>query len=178
MLAVRTPDSMPLRLLVLLLAAASLRPAHAQELRPVDERVATAPGYFTYVLPGERTSQVSVLGTVRAPGLYVVSAGTDLGALLALAGGAAVGPLSSEIERTVTVRLFRATAGGTREVLYERTAEAFARDGEGYPVVRDGDTVEVTTFERRRRTYRDTLTLVGGISTAVIAVIQIVTLFR
>lgn len=140
--------------------------------------MATAGGYFTYFLPGERTSQVSVLGTVRAPGLYVVSAGTTLGELLALSGGPNAGPRSNEVERTTTVRLYRATTGGTREAIYDRSAEAFARDAEGYPVVLDGDVLEVTTLERRLWSFRDTLTIVGGVSTAVIAVIQIVNALR
>ncbi|HEX9952530.1 MAG TPA: SLBB domain-containing protein [Rubricoccaceae bacterium] len=166
--------------LAVLLAAvvASAAPTAAQTLRPTDERVSTAPGYFTYVLPGERTSQVTVLGTVRAPGLYLVSNGTNLGELIGLAGGTEAGARSSEVERTVTIRLFRAGASGTREVIYERTDDAFARDADGYPVVLDGDTVEVRTVERRLRTVRDTLTLVGGIATVVIAVVQIVTVLQ
>lgn len=165
-------------LLAVLLAAAA--PASAQVLRPTDERATatTAPGYFTYLLPGERSTQVVVLGTVRAPGLYVVSEGTDLGELLGLAGGPNAGAVSNEVERTTTIRLFRATTGGTREVIYERTDEAFARDADGFPTLLDGDTVEVTTVERRLRTYRDTLTLIGGVATVVIAVIQIVNVFK
>ena len=176
-----------LPLLAVLLAAAavsaaalSAAPAEAQTLRPTDERAATttAPGYFTYLLPGERSSQVTVLGTVRAPGLYLVSAGTTLGELIGLAGGTEAGARSSEVERTVTIRLFRASASGTREAIYERTDDAFARDADGYPVVLDGDTVEVRTVERRLRTYRDTLTLIGGLATVVIAVVQIVSVLR
>ncbi|HEX8297830.1 MAG TPA: SLBB domain-containing protein [Rubricoccaceae bacterium] len=161
-----------LSLLTVLLVAAMV-PVAAQTLRPTDERISNAPGYFTYVLPGERTSQVTILGTVRAPGLYLVSNGTTLGELLGLAGGPFSGPLSNEVERTVTIRLFRATAAGTREVIYERTDDAFARDADGYPIVLDGDTVEVTTVERRLRTYRDTLAIVGGVATVVILVLQI-----
>ncbi len=166
--------------LLAVLLAASAAPAPAQVLRPTDERAAatTAPGYFTYLLPGERSTQVVVLGTVRAPGLYVVSEGTDLGELLGLAGGPTSDVRSDEVERTVTIRLFRAAASGTREAVYERTDEAFARDADGFPTLLDGDTVEVSTVVRRRRTYRDTLTIVGGLSTAVIAVIQIVNVFR
>ena len=169
------------RILALLVFAASLgalHPAAAQQLRPTDERVATAGGYFTYFLPGERTSQVSVLGTVPAPGLYIVSVGTTLGEIVALSGGPFDGARSNEVERTTTIRLFRATASGTREAIYDRTFEAFTRDAEGYPVVLDGDVVEVTTVERRLRTYRDTLTLVGALSTAIIAIIQIAQAFR
>lgn len=169
------------RLLALALALAALGPAPsagAQELRPTDERVSTAPGYFTYFLPGERTTQVSVLGTVRAPGFYVVSAGTDLSELLALAGGPLIGATSPDVERTVTIRLYRATAGLSRELLYERTAEAFTRDAEGYPIVLDGDMLEVATFERHPWNWRDSLTVVGGTATVVIAAIQIVNAFR
>lgn len=166
------------RLLSLALVTACLAPVSAQQLRPTDDRVATAGGYFTYFLPGERTSQVTVLGTVRLPGLYVVSAGTTMGELLALAGGPGDGPRSSEVERTTTIRLFRATTGGTREVIYDRTAEAFARDAEGYPAVLDGDVLEVSTVEKRLRTYRDTLTIVGAVSTGVIVVLQVISLLR
>ncbi|HEX8386518.1 MAG TPA: SLBB domain-containing protein [Rubricoccaceae bacterium] len=169
---------MTLRLTALVLAVAALAPARAQELRPTDERVSTAPGYFTYFLPGERTSQVSVLGTVRAPGFYLVSAGTDLSELLALAGGPNLEATSPDFERTVTIRLYRATNGLSRELLYERTAEAFTRDAEGYPIVVDGDMLEVTTFERARWGWRDSLTVAGGAATVVIAVIQIVNTLR
>ena len=169
---------MRLSLLLILAASALLSPAAAQELREDEGRIATAPGYFTYYLPGERTTQASVVGTVRAPGYYLVSNGTDLGELLALAGGPAIATLSTDIERTVTIRLYRATTGGTREAIYERTAEAFARDAEPYPVLLDGDTVEVTTVERRRRTYRDTLTIVGSVASVVIAVTQVVRIFQ
>ncbi len=180
----RRPDRLPcsmtsrLALLALLCTAAVARPAAAQELRPNDVRVSTSPGYFTYFLPGERTSQVTVLGTVRAPGLYLVSAGTTLGELLGLAGGPYAGPVSNEVERTTTIRLYRATDGGTREVIYERTDDAFARDANAYPVVLDGDTVEVTTTERRLRTYRDTLTLVGSIAGIAVVILQVITLTR
>lgn len=168
---------MRLSLLLILAAAALLRPAAAQELREDEGRLATAPGYFTYYLPGERTTQVAVVGTVRAPGLYLVSNGTDLGELVALAGGPAIATRSTDIERTITIRLYRATSGGTREVLYEQTAEAFARDASGYPVVLDGDTVEVTTVERRLRTYRDTLAVVGGVASVIIVAIRIAEFF-
>ena len=162
------------RILAFLMFAAplgALHPAAAQQLRPTDERVATAGGYFTYFLPGERTSQVSVLGTVPAPGLYIVSVGTNLGEVLALAGGPLAGTRSTEVERTTTIRLFRATAGGTREAIYDRTFEAFARDAEGYPVVLDGDVIEVTTVDRRLNTFRDTVTLIATVVGAVSGVI-------
>ena len=166
-----------LALLAVLLAAVAA-PTAAQVLRPNDVRVSTAPGYFTYFLPGERTTQATVIGTVRAPGLYLVSAGTDLGELLGLAGGPYAGPVSNEVERTTTVRLYRAGTGGTREVVYEQSGEDFARDATAYPVVLDGDMVEVTTVERRLHTLRDTFTIIGGVASIVVAVVQIVRVFQ
>ena len=160
--------------LTLLLVAAplgALNSASAQQIRETDARVATAGGYFTYFLPGERTSQVSVLGTVPAPGLYIVSAGTTMGEVLALAGGPLAGVRLTEVERTTTIRLFRATAGGTREAIYDRTFEAFARDAEGYPVVLDGDVIEVATVDRRLNTFRDTITIIATVVGAVSGVI-------
>lgn len=166
--------------LLAVLLAAAVAPASAQVLRPTDERAAatTAPGYFTYLLPGERSTQVVVLGTVRAPGLYVVSAGTDLGEILGLAGGVFAGPVSTEVERTTTIRLFRATAAGTREAIYERTDAAFARDADGFPTLLDGDTVEVTTVERRLRTFRDTLAVVGTVAGVAVLVLQVLNFAR
>jgi protein involved in polysaccharide export with SLBB domain len=159
-----------------LLAALAAPDASAQQIRPLDERVSTAPGYFVYVLPGERSVQVTVLGTVRAPGFYTVSDGVDLGQVLALAGGPAVTTLSTEVERTVTIRLFRGQA--QRDMLYEASLEDFARDASAYPRLVDGDLIEVTTVERRLRTIRDTLTIVGAAASIVVAVTQIIRLFQ
>lgn len=150
--------------------------ASAQEIRDLEPRIVNAPGYFTSVLPGERSVQATVLGTVRAPGLYTVSDGTDMGELLALAGGPTLAPLSTEIERTVTVRLYRGT--GEREVVYERTFDGFAADASAYPRLVDGDLLEVTTVDRRLRTFRDTLTYVGAGASVVIALAQLINLIR
>ncbi len=166
------------RLLLGLCLAAAAWPAAAQELRPTDERRSNAPGYYYYVLPGERTTQATVLGTVRAPGFYEVSAGTDLAELLALAGGPVLGPLSSDVDREVTITLSRSTPDGRRDVIYRASAEEFAATDDALPVLRDGDRIEVATLERRRWNWRDTLTIVGGAASVVIAVVQIIQAVR
>lgn len=161
----------------LALAAAALVCATApwaQEIRPLDERVANAPGYYFYVLPGEVSTQVSILGTVRAPGFYTLSDGIDLGEALALAGGPLVASQNAEVERIVTIRLYRGE--GARELVYESTLDGFARDASAHPRLADGDLIEVATTERRLRTFRDTLALVGAVSTVVIAAIQVIDL--
>lgn len=161
------------------LAAVAVLFAHgapAQEIRPLDERVSNAPGYYFHVLPGEVSTEVTLIGTVARPGYYTVSDGMNLGEVLALAGGPLLAPENSEIERTVTIRMYRGR--GVRELAYEASLEAFAQDATAYPRLVDGDFIEVTTINKRRRTYLDTLTVVGGISTAIIAVVQIITILR
>lgn len=163
-----------LRLVLLAIAVAAV-PVGAQEIRPLDERVSTAPGYFVYALPGERSVQATVIGTVRAPGFYTVSDGVNLGELLALAGGPAASVQTTDVERTVTIRLYRGRAA--RDLIYEATLDDFARDASAYPRLVDGDLVEVVTVERRLRTFRDTLTIVGAAASVVVAVAQLIRLF-
>jgi protein involved in polysaccharide export with SLBB domain len=161
-------------LLAVLLAAVAA-PTQAQVIRPTTERISTAPGYFVYVLPGERSTQVSVIGTVRAPGFYTISDGLDLGEVLALAGGPAITALAPDFEQTVTIRLFRGDA--TRDLIYEATLDEFVRDATAYPRLADGDLIEVSTVNRRMRTYRDTLTVVGAAASVVLAITQVVRIF-
>lgn len=166
---------LPLFLALVALLAAAVAPTQAQEIRPTTERIATAPGYFVYVLPGERSIQISVLGTVRAAGFYTISDGLDLGQALALAGGPTVGQQSTEIEQTITIRLYRGQT--SRDLIYEAPLEEFVRDADGYPRMAEGDVIEVETVNRRLRTLRDTLTIVGAAASVVIAVTNIVRLF-
>ena len=81
-------------LLALSVLLAPLTAAQSQEADPCQGRLgraelaeATSDTYYRFYLPGEATVQVHVAGTVEQPGLYEVSVGTDLGRLLALAGG-------------------------------------------------------------------------------------------
>ncbi len=168
------PFSLRPALLAVLLAAVAA-PTQAQEIRPTAERQATAPGYFVYVLPGERSTQISVIGTVRAPGFYTISDGLDLGEALALAGGPAIGVQTTDFEQTITIRLFRGQA--TRDLIYEATLDEFVRDATAYPRMVDGDVIEVSTVNRRLRTYRDTLTVVGAAASVVLAITQVVRIF-
>lgn len=163
----------PVLLAVLLAAAAA--PTSAQVIRPTTERISTAPGYFVYVLPGERSTQVSVIGTVRAPGFYTISEGLDLGQALALAGGPSVNTTTTEFEQTITIRLFRGQA--SRDLIYEATLDEFVRDATAYPRMADGDLIEVSTVNRRLPTYRDTLTIVGAAASVVLAITQVVRIF-
>src|SRR5690606_37849710 len=114
-----------LRALALLLAFGLAGPAAAQDAYPAPPDLDpclgrlgraeltqnTSSTYFRFSTPGEATVQVHVQGAVQQPGLYEVGVGTDLGRVLALAGGPRYDVRDAGRKRRVEVRLFRPNAG-------------------------------------------------------------------
>lgn len=149
--------------------------ASAQTFGEVEERRSTSQAYFVHVLPGEATVVVSVWGTVQRPGTYEVSAGTDMGEVLSLAGGPILAPLrqvaDTDVDREVRVRLYR-VAGEARTMLYDAPLAEMVSAPGAYPTLADGDVVEVQTNETelRRWTWRDSLT-VGSLAVTTLSVV-------
>lgn len=143
--------------------------ALAQGLGRVEETTSNIPSYFYHVLPGAPTVQVDVLGTVRAPGLYELTEGTDVGQLLALAGGPVLMVRQRVLRREVTIRLFRSSSNGGAPI-YESVLEQAVGDPETYPVLQDGDVLAVEVTERARITWRDISSIVGTIGVLALAV--------
>ena len=145
----------------------------AQGLGRVEEVNSNVPSYFYFVQPGAATVQVDVLGTVRAPGLYELTEGTDVGQLLALSGGPLLAPRQRASSRKVTIRLFRAATNGADPV-YEQVLEDALEDPGTYPVLQDGDVLTVEVIERTRITWRDISSIVGTIGVLALAAERIV----
>ena len=168
-----------MRRLVLLFVLAGLAATAAAQpsYGVVEDRQTNVPAYFFHVLPGEATISVYVWGTVPAPGLYDVGAGTDLGALLALAGGPALLPEQDDREVTTTVRLYR-FEGSERRLAYEATVEGILVEAR-FPALRDGDIVEVETAitEVDAFTWQDAFTIITGVAAVALAVERIASLF-
>ena len=154
----------PSLLAVAVLAALAAAPAQAQAPEGRFGRsalvVSTAPGYFVFHEPGEATVQVAVEGAVRNPGLYEVALGTDLGRLLALAGGPAYDARQPDVEQTVEVRLFRPERG----VIYATTLQDVLGNPDPYPDLSEGDALAVDVVSRRPFTWRDGLAVAGAVS--------------
>lgn len=159
---------------LLLLAA----PAFSQTFGQVEDRRSTSRNYFVHVLTGEATIVVSVWGTVPAPGTYEVGDGASLGDVLSLAGGPLLPTLQqisdTDITREIRVRLYRPGPTG-RAMVYDRTVEEMVADADAYPVLLDGDVIEVTTTEniQRRWTWRDSAQLGSVGLSALVALTQI-----
>ena len=169
--------ALPLGVLLLAASAPAAQPADSLGLRygAVEERQTNAQGYFFFVLPGEPTKQVSVWGTVRLPGVYVVSGDADLSEVLSLAGGPLLGPIADRTRRDVTIRVYN-TRGGTRTLAYEAPLAQMVREPGAHPTLRTGDVIEVETRDTRLRDYRDTLAILGSLGTVAVVVLQIVAL--
>ena len=159
----------PLRLGVVVVALAlGGAPALAQDAAaPPEGRlgrsalvVSTAPGYFVFHEPGEATLQVAVEGAVRNPGLYEVAVGTDLGRVLALAGGPAYDARQPDVEQRVEVRLFRPGPG----LIYATTLQDVLGNPAPYPDLREGDALAVDVVSTRPFTWRDGLAVAGAVS--------------
>ncbi len=159
----------------LVLLAMSAPSTRAQTFGEVEDRQTNVPSYFFHVLPGESTMEVHVWGTVKAPGLYVVSAETDLGTLLSLAGGPQLREIRNNDRREVTIRLYR-TEGDARVVAYEAMLEELVAEPGEYPSLQDGDVIEVATHEIQGFSWRDIFVVAGGLAAVALAVERIVSI--
>jgi len=118
--------------------------------------------YFSFFVPGEATVQVHVEGAVQQPGLYEVGVGTDIGRLLALAGGPNYGTRDSNRDRKVEVRLFRPNAG--LAPIYATTLEDTATNPDVYPDLCEGDTMLIDVVESKRFGWQEIGIIAGGLS--------------
>lgn len=156
-------------LCVFLLTLVALSPARAQNFGRVEAMNSNVPSYFYHVQPGDATLQVEVMGPVRSPGLYIVSAGTTLNELLALSGGPALAARAQATSRTVIVRLRRLGSGGSAPI-YEAEIDDAAIVLEGAPSLADGDVLGIEIVERRRFAWRDIFTVVNTAALIALAI--------
>ena len=151
------------------LAAPAFAQADQGRIGRSEMMVSTAPGYYVYHQPGEATIQVSVEGTVRNPGLYEVAVGTDLGRVLALAGGPAYDSNQPSEKQRVEVRLFRPEEG----IIYGGLHRDLIARPELFPALRENDSVIVESFRSRAFGWRDALAVAGGVASVAFLVDRI-----
>lgn len=163
-------------LLFLIATSVLLQDAAAQQPTMFGDYEVVGASYRKFVLPGESSIRVLVLGSVGAGGIYEVGRGTDLGRLLALTGGSFV-PESSEQLRRLTLRVLR-TNGTRRDLVYEASLDDFLVDPGSYPVLQDGDVFLIETRLKNRFQWRDALSIVTGIAALTLAADRIINVTR
>lgn len=132
---------------VCLLSVTAVPAASAQVLGTPTEVTATSVSYHVFARPGEATIQVLVMGDASG-GVYVVGTSTNMGELLALAGGTQIGSPQADVIRNVDIRLLR-EQGGRRAVVYDAPIEQTLMEPSAYPTLQDGDVLVVEARSRR-----------------------------
>lgn len=162
----RNPYGLAVLILFGLLATAPA--AEAQRFGRYEQTESNISSYYHFVQPGTRTVQVEVIGSVKLPGLYELSEGTDLGQLVALAGGPELGTGSSTNRRTVSVYLYRPESFGSKP-LYHEDLTGFITDSGSYPEMRDGDVILLEVIEHVKFGWRDALSILGALGSIAFA---------
>lgn len=148
-------------------------PAKTQNFNRIDETISNITSYYYYTQPGIATVQVYVMGTVREPGLYEISDGTDLGQLLALAGGPVLNARFAQDKQEAIIRLFR-PASFSADPIYETELNRAITRQEVYPVLREGDVLTVEIIQHRRFGWRDSVSILGSLASVAIIVERII----
>ena len=138
------------------------------------QRFAASPAGATDLQDGDvveididRSTRVSVWGTVARPGLYAVPADATVREALSEAGGPDLPALRNREKQEVT---FRHVRGATGEVIYDGPLADLPPSTEA---IQDGDILEVNVRTLQRWTTRDTLTAFGVAASTVVAATQV-----
>lgn len=150
-------------------------PAVAQNFGQIEDRQTNVPAYFFHVLPGEATMRVYVWGTVAAPGVYEIAQNRDLAEVLALAGGPRADAIRGNSRIETTIRLYR-MEGATRTLVYERLVEEMVGEPGSYPPLNEGDVIQIETREFPPFTWRDAITIAGGVAVSLLAIERMIAL--
>ncbi len=127
----------------------------AQTLGRVESTNSTAPDYYFFVQPGERTIQVYLIGALGNPGLYEVGSETTLGQVLAIAGGPSMTTLQARNKRKTEIRVIRSSG----EAYFANLDDSLTPYVD-FPGLREGDIVRVDVIESTKFGWRDGLQIV------------------
>lgn len=147
--------------------APTLRDGDTVEVLSLDTSV---PGFFVHATPEVDPIRVTAAGGFSAPGLYLVSPGSTLSDLLAMAGGVRNGgDREDRVEVTTTVRVFRSTGLAYESAIHDLYASAQPF------VLQPDDTVELDIVRRVRNTFtwRDGVSIATAAATVSLAIYQI-----
>ena len=124
--------------------------------------------YHYLFRPGAATIEISALGDLSSPGVYVLEDGVNLAFLLALTGGPDFF-IQPDVKVTITIRLFR-HSGGRQSLVYEAPFDEVIDRAADTPVLSEGDVITVEVDQKQRLNWRDVFTVVGPILSTLILI--------
>jgi hypothetical protein len=117
----------------------------AQTYPSADISRASNAAYFNYTRVGDVAVTVNIWGTIRYPGRYELTKGSDLGDAVSLAGGPAdIGDRPKEYARSISVTLSRQGING-RQVIFQSDLSQIVESKTSLPVLQDDDVLYVNT---------------------------------
>ena len=146
--------------------------AHAQNVS-----LDGGPQINSYARPGFPVNKILVLGAVGTPGVWQVEQGTDLLEFLTYARVQGIGLRSEGERRRTVVRVYR---GGTgpREVVFESEIKPIVERRVTYPVLNEGDVLEVEDIRRLPKRRIEPLQVLGVVTSVLGLVFTVVNLSR
>jgi hypothetical protein len=175
LLSTRSPDFLLRAVCVLIAAGGLLAPSYvsAQTTNYNVDTPNTNVAYFHYAQPGQATTQVSVWGTVPAPGIYEVREDVELDKLLTMAGGMPIEARKEDETAEITVRLFRQQTDEQRKKVYEAPVDSLLHNTGAYPELQDEDVLVVDTRIESGLDWFDILGIVGSLSSVALTIDRI-----
>lgn len=131
---------------------------------------------FIYDLarPGRATQTVYVWGAVGRPGIWRIEPGTNLIELLSAARVPSISTEMRETRRITFLSIYRGE-GSQRHKIYEaKLQDLIAEEQSTYPVLQDGDILEVEQREKQRLSFRTVAQYVGTASALTLLVLRLV----
>lgn len=111
--------------------------------------------YFKYTRTGDVSVIVNIWGTIRYPGRYELTRGSNLGDAVSLAGGPSdTGEHPNEFDRIITVTLSRQGING-REVIFQSELSQIVESTSPLPVLTDDDVLYINTISATKFNYRN-----------------------
>lgn len=149
------------------------------QVTSIDLSRASNAAYFNYTRPGDVSVIVNLWGTIRFPGRYELTRGSNLGDAVSLAGGPSdTGERPDEFDRIITVTLSRKGIGG-REVIFQSELSQIVESNVNLPVLADDDVLYINTVSTSRPSFRNIyLPAMNLVATGLLIVLRIVDISR
>jgi protein involved in polysaccharide export with SLBB domain len=153
--------------------------AVAQQTAVFDYSRASNAAYFNYTRTGDVSVIVNIWGTIRFPGRYELTRGSNLGDAVSLAGGPSdSGQRPDEYERTITVTLSRRGIEG-REVVFQSELSQIVESKADLPVLLDDDVLYINTLSTSKSSFRNVyFPAMNLVATGLLIVLRIVDISR
>ena len=132
---------------------------HAQQVGRIGNVEASGVPYRIFAESGEATIRIYVVGGTGSAGLYEVGENTRFDEFLALAG-ISPPPVQPQTRQQINIRLYHQEGGERVLVMDKRVEELLRQNPNQYPLLQDGDFLQVEVRSQNKFSFRDAFQIV------------------